>query len=202
MKEGKCAQFMRPIGHIRRRNVPTNCVISHSDEPNIFQESSVDECTHYRTQFSRKESCQGTEKQAPSSPSRRNKPHPVEVCHLQRLRSGIVCDVRSKSPATSLEKDILGMTRTSSSKDSTSWTKTVYKAHDREHLANQSPCSNSQYPAIGILPQCELKNCSKAGDSNIDHWLPGMHGFKNNSCFSVYFANGNCGYCVQCLGAL
>ena len=180
---------MRPISHIRRRNVPTNCAISHSDEPSIFQKSNVDECTQYRTQFSRKESCRGAEKQTPSSPSRRNKPHPVEVCHLQRLRSGIVCDVRSKSPVTSLEKDILGTTRTSSSKDSTSWTKTVYKAHDREHLANQSPCNNYQYPAIGILPQCELNDRAKDGDSNIDHWLPGMHCILEPEYFLGLFRN-------------
>ena len=177
MKEVKSSVFSYPIGHIRRRVVPTSCAISHAGEPNFFKQNNSDEYTHYRSQFKKTMNYQDTDKQRPASPNRRHKPHPVEVCHLQRVRNGIVCDVRSKEPISSSDKDILGISKSSSSTEWTSWTNSVYKAYDRKDLINQAICNERRHAAIGIVPKCISKCELKGHAANNDHWLPGKYDY-------------------------
>ena len=177
MKQVKSRVFVRPIGHIKRHVIPTSTAISHVGEPSFFQQNSHDEHSHYRTEFKKKMNNQSCEMQRPSSPNRRNKPHPVEVYHLQRLRSGLVCDVRSKLPLNSLDRNILGISKVTSNTESTSWTKSVYKQYDTKTLMKATECDRPKFPAIGIVPKCLTKKLNDHVRYGIvnkeDHWLPG-----------------------------
>lgn len=175
MKETKSRLFVRPIGHIKRHLVPTSSAISHINEPSFFQQNDQHEHSHYRTEFKMKTNDGSIGRQRLSSPNRRNKPHPVEVYHLQRLRSGLVCDVRTKLPINSLNNNILGISPLSPSSELSSWTKTVYKAYDWKALAHVAESKIRRFPAIGIVPTCLMT--SKTSDDAMkkeDHWLPGI----------------------------
>ena len=188
LKGNKSREFVHPIHHIRRLKLQTSPAISHIGEPTYFQAIKHDKLSHYRTEFGPKN--QNSNGQRPTSPNRRNNPHPKEVYHLKRLRSGLVCDVRTKSAEAEREKvtadtDILGISKRPhhSAKEVQfhSWTKSVYLPYDidKNFQGAKIARSSRQFPAIGIVPTTFLKRPSykpqEQPDSilNDDHWLPG-----------------------------
>ena len=179
MQQAKSRVFVRPIGHIKRNRVQTSAAISHSDEPSFFQKIQNDEQSHYRAEFKLK-SNNSAGVRRPASPNRRNKPHPVQVYHLRRLRSGLVCDVRSKIPKEAMERNVIGISPLGSSAEARSWTKTVYKPYDiRSTFQGAKLHENTRkFPAIGIIPTCfsqKKQECAEKFDEGVrdDHWLPG-----------------------------
>eukprot|EP00794_Sanderia_malayensis_P010959 gene10959-12120_t len=165
MKQIKSREFMKPIGHLKRRFVPTSAAISHMNEPTFFQNFKREEHSHYRKEFQPKP-LSSTAQLRVTSPNRRNKPHPVQVYHLQRLRSGLVCDVRTKHQEQKESKEA----------SVNSWTKTAYPPYKIEQIIKRSlpRCEKSKLPAIGIVPGAVFVVSSGENNKSIDeHWLPG-----------------------------
>ena len=183
MKEVKSRVFTGPIGHIKRRVIPTSVSISHSGEPSFFQECDRNEQSHYRAEFKRKSNDNAAERQRPSSPSRRHKPHSVEVYHLHRLQSGLVCNVRSKLPRNSSNNNIFGFPSYSPTEEPASWTKTVYKPIDVRRAFDAADLKEHRFPAIGIVPRCEVTKYTKNDIAKEDPLLPGSYCFSTSLLF-------------------
>ena len=87
--------FSRPLRHITRKHLPASQEISHNirSPSGTIRRPKMTLETQYSTTFKQSEGDVKKRNPKRTSPTRVNRPHPMNVYYLQKLDSKVVCNV-------------------------------------------------------------------------------------------------------------